>query len=350
VDKQQQDSQQQQSGGGLWAAGIFFVALAFLFIVLGGYVQEWEWTGLTTPKHRTFWDWMKLLIVPAVIAAGGLWFNRQQQERQREDERRQQERGLEIESQRAQDEALQAYLDQMSQLLADEKRPLHRAQQGDSLSTVARARTLTVLSRLDGVRKGIVVQFLYESKLIVGDQPVLNLQGADLQRVVLEATRLSKVNLKGAILSYGSFTGVVLREALLTGAHLNNTDFVGVDLREAILRHVNLSQAVLRRWTTSYSNLVGSLVPELPERQPSEFWLLREMRLKSLGVVRLVPTMLSGADLSGADLRGADLRDVFGLTNELLQEQAFMLRGTTMPNGQKYEDWLKDRDKRQQDE
>jgi hypothetical protein len=30
----------------------------------------------------TLWDWIKLLIVPAVIAGGGLWFNRQQQERQ----------------------------------------------------------------------------------------------------------------------------------------------------------------------------------------------------------------------------------------------------------------------------
>ena len=46
----------------------------------------------------TLWDWLKLLIVPAVIAAGGLWFNQQQQERQRVDVRRQQERGLEIEN------------------------------------------------------------------------------------------------------------------------------------------------------------------------------------------------------------------------------------------------------------
>jgi hypothetical protein len=29
---------------------------------------------------------------------------------------------------------------------------------------------------------------------------------------------------------------------------------------------------------------------------------------------------------------------------------AISLEGATMPNGQKYEDWLKDREKRQQDE
>ncbi len=32
----------------------------------------------------TLWDWIKLLIVPAVIAGGGLWFNRQQRERELE--------------------------------------------------------------------------------------------------------------------------------------------------------------------------------------------------------------------------------------------------------------------------
>jgi hypothetical protein len=30
----------------------------------------------------TLWDWIKLLIVPAVIAGGNLWFNRQQRERE----------------------------------------------------------------------------------------------------------------------------------------------------------------------------------------------------------------------------------------------------------------------------
>jgi hypothetical protein len=32
--------------------------------------------------HRDLWDWLELLIVPAVLAASGLWFNRQQRERE----------------------------------------------------------------------------------------------------------------------------------------------------------------------------------------------------------------------------------------------------------------------------
>jgi hypothetical protein len=52
---------------------------------------------------------------------------------------------------------------------------------------------------------------------------------------------------------------------------------------------------------------------------------------------------LRGADLRGADLRGADLEGSNGITGEELEQQAASLEGATMPNGQKYEYWRKDR-------
>jgi hypothetical protein len=78
----------------------------------------------------------------------------------------------------------------------------------------------------------------------------------------------------------------------------------GVDLQRAILRDANLSEA----------------------------WLNK--------------AKFEGADLMGADLTGADLTDAKGVTNEQLDRQAYSLKGATMPNGQKYEDWLKDKQKR----
>jgi Pentapeptide repeats (8 copies) len=51
---------------------------------------------------------------------------------------------------------------------------------------------------------------------------------------------------------------------------------------------------------------------------------------------------LSGADLSGADLRGAD---TLFITPKKLAQRAKSLEGATMPNGQKYEEWLKSRRK-----
>src|SRR5215204_6231891 len=47
------------------------------------------------------------------------------------------------------------------------------------------------------------------------------------------------------------------------------------------------------------------------------------------------------ADQSGADLSGANLSDAQGITNEELEQQSSSLKGAIMPNGQKYEDWLK---------
>jgi uncharacterized protein YjbI with pentapeptide repeats len=67
---------------------------------------------------------------------------------------------------------------------------------------------------------------------------------------------------------------------------------------------------------------------------------------------------LSGANLSRADLHGANLQranlqranltlanfqEAAGITNEELEQQARFLEGATMPDGQKYEDWLKSR-------
>ncbi len=52
---------------------------------------------------------------------------------------------------------------------------------------------------------------------------------------------------------------------------------------------------------------------------------------------RMIRTRLSGADLGGADLTNARV------TEEQLRE-AESLEGATMPDGQRYEDWLKDKE------
>jgi uncharacterized protein YjbI with pentapeptide repeats len=64
--------------------------------------------------------------------------------------------------------------------------------------------------------------------------------------------------------------------------------------------------------------------------------------------------ILRGVELREADLTGANLRGVIDfahfptgwrVANETLEEQQpKSLRGATMPNGQKYEDWLKHKD------
>jgi uncharacterized protein YjbI with pentapeptide repeats len=241
----------------LWAGAI--AALAFLIIVICGYLFGWKWTGLVKDADfhsRTFWDWLQLLIVPAVLAAGGVWFNLQQREREQQ-----------IANDRAQDEALQAYLDQMSQLLTDEKRPLRRTQQGDNLNVIARARTLTVLQKLGPARKRSTLHFLYESGL-VGKQLVVSLADADLSGADLSGTILSGANLSSANLSEANLVGADLSEAnvraanlsgtYLSGADLNGADLSGVNLAETYLGHANLSDAYLSGANLSGANLGGA--------------------------------------------------------------------------------------------
>jgi uncharacterized protein YjbI with pentapeptide repeats len=57
---------------------------------------------------------------------------------------------------------------------------------------------------------------------------------------------------------------------------------------------------------------------------------------------------LSAADLREADLSGANLSGAKGVTNNQLRA-ARSFEGVTLPNGQKYEDWLKDRESREED-
>ena len=124
-------------------------------------------TLIGLPFGITLWGWAQLLIVPAVLAMGGYLFtwsaNRHAQ--------------ILAENQ-MRDAALQAYLDQMGELLIHEnlrEASLKLYERQDvtieqmphvDVNTLAIARTLTVLPRLDADRKRSVLQFLYEAGLI----------------------------------------------------------------------------------------------------------------------------------------------------------------------------------------
>jgi uncharacterized protein YjbI with pentapeptide repeats len=92
----------------------------------------------------------------------------------------------------------------------------------------------------------------------------------------------------------------------------------------------NLSGANL-----SGANLSGADVNGLPEGSGKG---------ADLSDAELSDAELSDADLSDAKFSDADLRGARGVTNEELEQQAASLEGATMPNGQKYEDWIKDKE------
>lgn len=293
--------------------------------------SRWGFRGMTVR------NWLELLIVPLVIAGIGFWFTAQQDARmqQIEDQRAASER--ELEDQRAQDAALQAYLDQMTALLLE--KDLRNSEEGSEVQTLAQARTLTVLERLDPSRKTEVMRFLVAAQLVQvvgGNEPVIllyraDLHGADLRNADLRGAQLSSTDLSYADLSFAFLSRAQLAEANLTNAELPTVQLGDANLDSANLRDADLSTAYLVNAYLSNTDLANA-----------------NLRGAELDGAPLYDANLRGADLRDADLRSTDLRmadltDTQGVDVERLEQQAFSLEGAIMPNGQKYEDWLKSR-------
>lgn len=96
----------------------------------------------------------------------------------------------------------------------------------DEASTVARARTLTILKRVDPEHKSSVLLFLYESNLIQKDQPIVSLASADLR----DCDDTHEI---GALLSEADLRDADLKDADLSLANLSGADLKDADLRDA---------------------------------------------------------------------------------------------------------------------
>ena len=258
-------------------------------------------SAVASAVDKPLWAWLDLLIIPAVLAIGGYWFTSSQNRATQAAAER-----------RAQDDALQSYTNQMGQLLLDKDSQLLHPDGGGDARTLARAWTLTVLPRLDGLRKRSVVQFLCESGLITKDHVVIDLTGAHLAAVNLTSANLKGANLRGACMARAN-----LVDARLSEADLGNAKLFGANLALAKLDGTNLSAAVL-----------------MGDKRGTPLQRISVIHKYTLGGVGP-----KNADLSCADLSRANLTDAYISEGQL--DFAESLKGATMPNGRKYEDWLK---------
>ena len=99
-------------------------------------------------------------------------------------------------------EALQAHLDQLSSLLLE--KDLRKSEEGSEVRTLARARTATVIQRLDAEGNRNVIRLLNEAGLTKEGQSSIrllagvDLQGAQLRGIDLVGTDLNDANLSNA--------------------------------------------------------------------------------------------------------------------------------------------------------
>jgi hypothetical protein len=277
--------------------GLIWVVRGTVVLVVFGLIAS----AVASAVDKPLWAWLNLLIIPVVLAIGGYWFTSSQNRATQAAAER-----------RAQDDALQSYLNQMGQLLLDKDSQLLHPEEGDDARTLARAWTLTVLPRLDGLRKRSVVQFLYESGLITKDHVVIDLTGAHLAKANLTEANLEEANLCGAYLARANLVKVNLRRA-----ELSNAKLFGADLSLAKLNGANLSDAVL-----------------IGDKRSTLFQRISATDKYTLGGIGP-----KNADLGYADLSGANLTNAYASEKQL--ESAESLKGATMPNGRKYENWLR---------
>jgi hypothetical protein len=202
----------------------FLVIIMCIGFVFASYVFDWSKTGFL---NKSLWDWMQLLIIPAALAVVAIWFNRVENKNERAITRDNQQAG-----------AFEAYLDKMSDLLLKEN--LRNSKPDAEVRKIARARTLTVVSQLDGTRKGSVLKFLYEAELIRKDNCIINLVDADFS-----SAELTNANLRGAYLSGVNFDSANLFHADLSHTNLSNTVLYNATLNTAFLCDTDLSDASL---------------------------------------------------------------------------------------------------------
>ena len=299
---------------------------------------------------KKLWDWLELLGIPVLLVILGTQFQinekklaeeKAKAEKERAEEQAKAEKArvdeqVKAEKERVEEqfkaekektsnilneEALQAYIDRMSELLLDKnlktlspKDPLREA-----ALDVARARTLSVLRRLDidGERKGSIIRFLIDAefinelqldlsyaKLIGADLSGANLSGANfyganfhgvkLNGAKLSGAKLSGANFYGAKLSGANFYGADLSGAKLSGAKLSGANFYGADLSRAYLSGANLNGANFYSANLSSANLSSANL------------CFANLSGANLCFANLLGAYLSSAKLIGANLSGAN--------------------------------------------
>ena|SRR5947209_3339793 len=117
---------------------------------------------------------------------------------------------------------------------------------------------LTVLPRLDNLRKRSILQFLYESNLIVRDKPIVDLNGADWSHANLHRANLREASFWMSYLDYADLSHTDLQKADLRGSLLKGADLSFANLFIADLSDADMTGVrafLLKNWRRKQGRL-----------------------------------------------------------------------------------------------
>jgi hypothetical protein len=326
---------------------LLLILLAFVVYLVVGYTVEPKSTLdniLGVPRERSVYQWLSIGLVGAAVALVGWLFAQRQKEREES-----------ITSEREQDAAITAYLEQMSNLMIDQQLGKDRKDNlQDHVSKVAQARTIAVLLGLDKDHKIRPLKLVYELGLLNKPELQLNKRGPllDLKNAGLDGANLRELTLHDACLKGADLRRTDLHGADLERCNLEEADLRGANLASADLSDVNLTEANLlpydkkhpARWSKHNIDKRNTL-------NNGDSFSRKGLTVTNLFGATLRNAELGGAWLGGADLRDADLTAAKGWTEEQLSA-AKSVKGATMPDeqvlksadnpgGPTLEEWLK---------
>ncbi len=303
--------------------------------------------------YRTLWDWLELLIIPIVLVFIAYWLNRRSQEienkqkvEQQSKQDAQKKKEFEQEEDRKSEEALQNYIDRMTDLLLRGNHKIADSVDGSIIRKVARSmtiNTLRVLGKFDR-RQGLVILFLYESGLINKENSFIDLHGADamdvqLNLATIESANLSDINFNEAnfeysILTNTDFSNSRFRLANFYSAFLENAQFYNSTIWISNLTSTSLTNANFSKSTLNETDFSNAFMEKIKFNNAT---LINCNLTKSyLFDAVFQGSYLQKCDFTGAILYGADFTDA-DLTGAIISEeqlsQARSLRGCKLPNG-----------------
>jgi uncharacterized protein YjbI with pentapeptide repeats len=222
---------------------------------------------------------------------------------------------------------LEAYFEKIDQMLPSLQENF-LGRRNEAAVNAARILTLRTLADSDKAQKRRILLYLYKTKLIELEKPIIDLKGADLRDADLSLADLSKANLREASLReanlhYANLRNADLSLANLYRANLSKANLSKADLHRAYLWGANLSEAHLMEADLSDADL-SELSPHIDRRFDIQADLSKaELYRANLSGACLIGANLSGAslyqaNLSGASLLGANLSGVNLLGANLL--------------------------------
>lgn len=214
---------------------ISFLIIIFALFILWHALFPFDspsWMGFVDVNDnqniKTLWDWLDLLIVPVSIGVVG-WIYKEY-EKSKEERRIKEDKYNDI---------LDSYFKNISDLILNSN--LTKNKKNKKSKKIARTRTIIALEELDGERKGQILQFLRETKL------------------------LKKIDILGANFSEGDFEGLVLRNQIIKGVNFKNSNFDnsyldGTQFISCDLDSCSFSNSSLKNVDFNYSKLNNSTI------------------------------------------------------------------------------------------